>query len=150
MTCASCVHWTNETLCKDRMGIDPNYPCIHYRPVSSAAATENKCGNRGNDSIGDPAPLSGEEVTQGKTSKVLGDVSRHPLKHHQSKLLPNDNKFHAGNSNDGKHYWLTPPDLYAKLDEEFHFDFDPCPWPKPEGFDGLTCDWGQRNYVNPP
>lgn len=20
----------------------------------------------------------------------------------------------------------TPPDLYAKLDAEFHFDFDPC------------------------
>ena len=60
------------------------------------------------------------------------------------------NKFYAGNKNDGKHYWLTPHDLYAQLDAEFHFDFDPCPFPKPEGFDGLTCDWGARNYVNPP
>lgn len=60
------------------------------------------------------------------------------------------NKFHAGNGADGKHYWLTPPDLYAMLDAEFHFDFDPCPYPKPEGFDGLTCEWGQSNYVNPP
>lgn len=51
---------------------------------------------------------------------------------------------------DGKHYWLTPPDLYAKLDAEFHFDFDPCPYPVPEGFDGLTCEWGKSNYVNPP
>jgi len=42
------------------------------------------------------------------------------------------------------------PDLYARLDAEFHFDFDPCPYPLPEGFDGLTCDWGRRNYVNPP
>ena len=45
---------------------------------------------------------------------------------------------------------LTPPELYAKLDMEFHFDFDPCPYPKTEGFDGLTCEWGLRNYCNPP
>ena len=51
---------------------------------------------------------------------------------------------------DGKHYWLTPPDLYAKLDAEFHFDMDPCPFPRPKGFDGLTVPWGQSNYVNPP
>ena len=70
---------------------------------------------------------------------------------HQSQLSPADNKFHVGNGSDGKHYWLTPPDLYASLNAEFGpFDFDPCPWPKPEGFDGLTCEWGQRNYVNPP
>lgn len=61
-----------------------------------------------------------------------------------------DNKFHAGNGQDGKHYWLTPPDLYARLDAEFRFDFDPCPWPLPCGFDGLTAEWGRSNYVNPP
>jgi hypothetical protein len=60
------------------------------------------------------------------------------------------NKFHAGSGADGKHYWLTPPDLYAKLDAEFGFDFDPCPFPKPVTFDGLTCDWGESSYVNPP
>jgi hypothetical protein len=62
---------------------------------------------------------------------------------HQSQLAPAANKFHVGNGDDGKHYWLTPPDLYAKLDAEFHFDFDPCPYPLPEGFDGLTCEWGE-------
>ena len=61
-----------------------------------------------------------------------------------------DNKFHRGNGQDGQHYWLTPPELYAKLDSEFHFDFDPCPYPLPQGFDGLTCEWGNSNYVNPP
>jgi len=60
-----------------------------------------------------------------------------------------DNKFHRGDP-DGKHYWLTPPELYEQLVSEFHFDFDPCPYPLPEGFDGLTCEWGQSNYVNPP
>lgn len=72
---------------------------------------------------------------------------------HQSQLAPADNKFHVGNGEDGRHYWLTPwtDPVFVKLAEEFGpFDFDPCPWPKPEGFDGLTCEWGQRNYVNPP
>lgn len=69
---------------------------------------------------------------------------------HQSLLVPSANKFHRGNGDDGKHYWLTPPDLYRALDAEFHFDFDPCPYPLPDGFDGLTCEWGQSNYVNPP
>jgi len=57
--------------------------------------------------------------------------------------------FHAGNK-DGKHYWLTPPDLMGKLQLEFNFDFDACPYPKPEEFDGLSSDWGNATYVNPP
>jgi hypothetical protein len=69
---------------------------------------------------------------------------------HQSQLLPELNKFHVGNGEDGKHYWITPPELYEQLNLEFGFDFDPCPHPKPEGFDGLTCEWGKSNYVNPP
>jgi len=72
------------------------------------------------------------------------------LPEHQSKLPPEQNKFFVGNGEDGKHYWLTPPELYAELDAEFAFDFDPCPFPLPEGFDGLTCEWGKSNYVNPP
>lgn len=69
---------------------------------------------------------------------------------HQSKLRPEDNKFHKGNGADGGKYWLTPPEVYDPLNAEFHFDFDPCPHPVPEGFDGLTCEWGKSNYVNPP
>lgn len=63
---------------------------------------------------------------------------------------PHENKFHTGNGSDGKHYWLTPPALYDSLNVEFNFDFDPCPFPKPENFDGLTCEWGKSSYVNPP
>lgn len=70
---------------------------------------------------------------------------------HQSQLLPEANKFHVGNGEDGKHYWLTPPALMAELSAAFGpFDFDPCPFPKPDDFDGLTNDWGECSYLNPP
>lgn len=57
--------------------------------------------------------------------------------------------FKDGNK-DGKHYWLTPPDLMESLQMEFNFNFDPCPHPKPTEFDGLTADWGSSSFVNPP
>jgi hypothetical protein len=69
---------------------------------------------------------------------------------HQNKLQPEENKFHKGNGDDGKHYWLTPPDLMKEMEAEFNFDFDACPFPKPDDFDGLTNEWGQSTYVNPP
>lgn len=65
-------------------------------------------------------------------------------------IAPRDNKFHAGNGDDGKHYWLTPPEVYQKLDATYSFTFDPCPHPKPDDFDGLTRELGELNYVNPP
>ena len=47
----------------------------------------------------------------------------------------------------------TPEDLYGLLDEEFRFDFDPCPF-VPEGeqpaVDGLSVAWGRSTFVNPP
>jgi hypothetical protein len=51
---------------------------------------------------------------------------------------------------DGKHYWITPPDLWAAIHDEFDISFDPCPYPRPDDFDGLSCEWGSSNYVNPP
>lgn len=47
-----------------------------------------------------------------------------------------------------KSYWITPPDLYKELDDEYHFDFDPCPYPMIT--DGLGIPWKKMNYVNPP
>lgn len=58
--------------------------------------------------------------------------------------------FENGNKKDGKHYWLTPPEMMEVLHDEFEFDFDPCPFPKPDDFDGLNSEWGNSNYVNPP
>jgi len=49
-----------------------------------------------------------------------------------------------------ENYILIPPEIYNPLNKEFKFDFDPCPYPRPEGFNGLTVPWGQSNCVNPP
>ncbi len=48
-----------------------------------------------------------------------------------------------------KEYWITPPELYEQLNDEFHFDFDPCPYPY-NGIDGTELDWGKSTYLNPP
>ena len=44
--------------------------------------------------------------------------------------------------------WKTPKAVYQVLDAEFRFDWDPCP-PDPI-FDGLSVEWGQSNFCNPP
>ena len=56
----------------------------------------------------------------------------------------------TSNRADQRHYWLMPPDKLKPLNDEFNFDFDPCPFPRPDGFDGLEVDWGKSNWVNPP
>jgi len=47
-----------------------------------------------------------------------------------------------------KDHWATPKEFYDKLNEEFNFDFDPCPLHSK--FDGLLIDWKKRNFINPP
>jgi hypothetical protein len=47
-------------------------------------------------------------------------------------------------------YWITPPKIYGELNAEFHFDFDPCPYPCPDGYNSLEMTWGKMNYCNPP
>lgn len=44
--------------------------------------------------------------------------------------------------------WKTPSYIYDRLNEEFEFDFDPCPV-NPD-FDGLEIEWYASNFVNPP
>ena len=49
--------------------------------------------------------------------------------------------------------WKTPKDVYDKLNEEFQFDFDPCPYNENHNItsiNGLMTDWGNSNFVNPP
>lgn len=44
--------------------------------------------------------------------------------------------------------WKTPKGVYEKLDNEFHFNHDPCP--PNYTVDGLTSEWGGCSFVNPP
>ncbi len=56
--------------------------------------------------------------------------------------------------------WQTPPDLYKRLDETFHFELDPCTTiDNPlhtklhyiKEMDGLRCSWHNLStFVNPP
>ena len=47
--------------------------------------------------------------------------------------------------------WATPPYFYNKLNEEFNFNFDPCPYQhNVNDWDGLDIEWKERNYINPP
>lgn len=47
--------------------------------------------------------------------------------------------------------WGTPAALYKTLDDEFHFNHDPCPLDWKEGdADGLATEWGSSTFVNPP
>ena len=57
----------------------------------------------------------------------------------------------AKNSNTYKTFNIfenTPKAFYNQLDQEFHFDFDPCP-PNPS-FNGLEVEWKGNVYINPP
>ena len=53
------------------------------------------------------------------------------------------------NYNSVSQSWGTPDSIYKKLNDEFHFTHDPCPFPMPIT-DGLTSEWGDSNFCNPP
>ena len=59
----------------------------------------------------------------------------------------------------GKDDWETPPELFKRLDDEFHFTLDPCCSVNTakcrkfytEAEDGLKQNWaGETVFVNPP
>lgn len=43
--------------------------------------------------------------------------------------------------------WATPKGIYRQLNDEFQFDFDPCPLKDNLAF---VSEWGKRCFVNPP
>lgn len=52
------------------------------------------------------------------------------------------------NNNVCSDHWQTPDWLYNLLNDEFNFDFDPCPLHA--DFNGLEKEWGKSNFINPP
>ena len=44
--------------------------------------------------------------------------------------------------------WSTPGDLYDDLNNEFNFDFDPCPLD--DNLNGLITPWRGNIFINPP
>ncbi len=57
----------------------------------------------------------------------------------------------AKNSNTYKTFNIhekTPTGFYNQLNEEFHFNFDPCPLNST--INGLEIAWGRYCYINPP
>ena len=49
------------------------------------------------------------------------------FKNHGDTAAEIDGTQFADGGKDGKHYWLTPPDLMKRLDDRFQFDCDACP-----------------------
>ena len=51
------------------------------------------------------------------------------------------------------HFWLTPPDVIAMIEESFGKYWDACPYPLPDGHDALEMDWPEDAdvvYMNAP
>ncbi|MCK9526850.1 MAG: phage N-6-adenine-methyltransferase [Limnochordia bacterium] len=45
--------------------------------------------------------------------------------------------------------YATPEWLFRELDNEFNFNYDPCPI-SDNAIDGLLTEWGTRTFCNPP
>jgi len=60
------------------------------------------------------------------------------------------NKYYEGNKVDGKHYWLTPPEMWENLQKRYPGIWDCCPYPRPEGYDALKVPWRKFTYCNAP
>lgn len=60
-------------------------------------------------------------------------------------------KFIGKNGKSFHNDYPTPLEFYEKLNQEFNFDFDPCPLNHDLNlWNGLEIDWGKSNFVNPP
>jgi hypothetical protein len=95
------------------------------------------------------AKIIGKCVDDAEAAAKRGEVYRYPGWETALSWFYRSKNLRSVRTPSGR-YWLTPTAVYRKLDVEFHFDFDPCPYPLPRGFNSLAMEWGQRNFVNPP
>lgn len=65
------------------------------------------------------------------------------LKRYDQYMAMNLNKYKTFNI-----YENTPAEFYKVLNQEFNFDFDPCP--ENASFDGLSSPWMGNSFINPP
>ena len=81
-----------------------------------------------------------------------GELAEHSADARQGASLPERETHRVEDYSESEPAWVTPPEFLAELDKEFHFTkgFDPCPHPRPEGFDSLKVPWPQSTYCNPP
>lgn len=76
-------------------------------------------------------------------------MSNHSEAVESQQISPRVGKIYFSSTSDR---WATPRDVYERLNDEFQFNFDPCPLDGNEdGLAQLFCDWsGKRVFCNPP
>lgn len=90
-----------------------------------------------------------------------GDVVRRTIDASDNKaLLGGVRAKNNGRYNGNGRHWRTPPEIYAPLNDEFHFTLDPCTTADnplgttrffTEEQNGLEQSWaGERVFMNPP
>jgi hypothetical protein len=60
------------------------------------------------------------------------------------------NKYYEGNKVDGKHYHLTPRQMWEELQQRYPGIVDINPYPRKPGYDALKSPWHKMNYANIP
>lgn len=89
--------------------------------------------------------VTSERAHNEHPSSVLAELAKKSKPSKQQALMPK-----LSIHQDKVGYWLTPPEIMDKLQAEFNFDYDACPFPRPAGYDGIKEPWGSRTYCNPP
>jgi hypothetical protein len=86
----------------------------------------------------------------GKTAEEMHDEIYALKKENAALQAENQRREPAAETSRGEpKKYTVPPELYQELDAELHFDKDPCPVDRPEGYNSLDEDWGKMNFVNP-
>jgi len=126
--------------------------------VENLPPLENKGKSR--DKVAEKIGMSGRQYDKARKiyneapEEILNDWKEEKISTHAAyQIITNKDKGMGDHSrkiifSSKSDDWKTPNELYKKLNNEFHFDFDPCPLKAT--FDGLKINWKKTNFVNPP